>query len=77
MNSIDVHVKLVPAAKDFATMFAGVLKLPRKVDGLDMVLCMNFLAVEFSTNSASVLAPALPLYNLGDILSQELSDVSL
>ena len=37
MNSIDVHVKLVPAAKDLATMFAGVLELPRKVDRLDMV----------------------------------------
>ena len=63
-----MHVQLISAGKSLATMFTIVLKSAWEVNALHMVLSVNFLSVDFSTNGTLVLPPALSFYNLDNIL---------
>ena len=72
MDCIDMHVQLISAGKRLAAVFAVVLESARKVDALHVVLSVHFLSIDFSTNGTLVLPPAFPIYNLGNVLLQDI-----
>ena len=73
VDSINVHVQLVPARESLTTVFARVFKSAGKVDRFHMVLCVHFLSVHLPTNATAVLSTKFTLNNLHNILCQEIS----
>ena len=73
VDSINVHVELVPARESLTTVFAWVFKSAGEVDRFHMVLGVHFLSVHLPTNATAVLSTKFTLNNLHNILCQEIS----
>ena len=73
VDSINVHVELVPARESLTTVFARVFKSAGEVDRFHMVLCVHFLSIHLPTNATAVLSTKFTLNNLHNILCQEIS----
>ena len=70
MNPIYMNIQLISACKYTSTMFTTVLYGPREVDTFHMILGLNFLPINFPTNSAHVFANFNTTCNLFNVLMQ-------
>ena len=72
VNSINMDVQLVPSCKRHSTVFTGIFNGSWEMNTFNMVLCLNFLSIYFSTKSALVLANVNAIYNLLNILKKNI-----